>query len=362
MLAGMGGSGHAEGTTQSAVADGAIIVRDQANQKQDVSTLSRDTDHANGSIDPIFNKEKEQKRLQTAQMIGEIGNQVADIARTNGKIAATEAANEKMKTAGSDARNAAISQLKKDGKEVTDQAIHDQMYQTFYNEAFNQSGMGTGQSTQRAITAATAAIQALAGGDIKAAIAGGAAPYIANAIANAIPEKDLKGRVLAHAVVNAALAAASGRDAASAAAGAAVGELAGKIAVDGFGKQVSELSEEEKQTVSALATLASGLAGGLVGDSSANAVAAAQAGKTTVENNYLSNQQRSERDKEFDACKGNTSCQLKVGAKWDAIDIGQEAAYGLVCWLVFLRGLVIPSRVYRKPSQILPPLMMRLSN
>ncbi|QBX84897.1 ShlA/HecA/FhaA protein [Enterobacter roggenkampii] len=288
MLAGMGGSGHAEGTTQSAVADGAIIVRDQANQKQDVSTLSRDTDHANGSIDPIFNKEKEQKRLQTAQMIGEIGNQVADIARTNGKIAATEAANEKMKTAGSDARNAAISQLKKDGKEVTDQAIHDQMYQTFYNEAFNQSGMGTGQSTQRAITAATAAIQALAGGDIKAAIAGGAAPYIANAIANAIPEKDLKGRVLAHAVVNAALAAASGRDAASAATGAAVGELAGKIAVDGFGKQVSELSEEEKQTVSALATLASGLAGGLVGDSSANAVAAAQAGKTTVENNFLS--------------------------------------------------------------------------
>jgi len=221
-------------------------------------------------------------------MIGEIGNQVADIARTNGKIAATEAANEKMKTAGSDARNAAISQLKKDGKEVTDQAIHDQMYQTFYNEAFNQSGMGTGQSTQRAITAATAAIQALAGGDIKAAIAGGAAPYIANAIANAIPEKDLKGRVLAHAVVNAALAAASGRDAASAATGAAVGELAGKIAVDGFGKQVSELSEEEKQTVSALATLASGLAGGLVGDSSANAVAAAQAGKTTVENNFLS--------------------------------------------------------------------------
>ncbi|MEB7934488.1 VENN motif pre-toxin domain-containing protein, partial [Enterobacter quasiroggenkampii] len=180
--------------------------------------------------------------------------------------------------------------------EVTDQAIHDQMYQTFYNEAFNQSGMGTGQSTQRAITAATAAIQALAGGDIKAAIAGGAAPYIANAIANAIPEKDLKGRVLAHAVVNAALAAASGRDAASAAAGAAVGELvgkiavdklAGKIAVDGFGKQISELSEEDKQTVSALATLASGLAGGLVGDSSANAVAAAQAGKTTVENNTL---------------------------------------------------------------------------
>lgn len=337
MLAGMGGSGHAEGTTQSAVADGAIIVRDQANQKQDVSTLSRDTDHANGSIDPIFNKEKEQKRLQTAQMIGEIGNQVADIARTNGKIAATEAANEKMKTAGSDARNAAISQLKKDGKEVTDQAIHDQMYQAFYNEAFNQSGMGTGQSTQRAITAATAAIQALAGGDIKAAIAGGAAPYIANAIANAIPETDLKGRVLAHAVVNAALAAASGRDAASAAAGAAVGELAGKIAVDGFGKQVSELSEEEKQTVSALATLASGLAGGLVGDSSANAVAAAQAGKTTVENNLMGGgtedgqvKAAQEHAKNIMSCStapGSASCQKGL-AMQDALMVALPAGLG----------------------------------
>lgn len=324
MLAGMGGSGHAEGTTQSAVADGAIIVRDQANQKQDVSTLSRDTDHANGSLDPIFNKEKEQKRLQTAQMIGEIGNQVADIARTNGKIAATEAANEKMKTAGSDARNAAISQLKKDGKEVTDQAIHDQMYQTFYNEAFNQSGMGTGQSTQRAITAATAAIQALAGGDIKAAIAGGAAPYIANAIANAIPEKDLKGRVLAHAVVNAALAAASGRDAASAAAGAAVGELAGKIAVDGFGKQVSELSEEEKQAVSALATLASGLAGGLVGDSSANAVAAAQAGKTTVENNYLSSKQIDAWSAEMKSCQASGGDCDGIIRKYEELSTSQQ--------------------------------------
>ena len=265
-------------------------------------------------------------------MIGEIGNQVADIVRTNGKIAATEAANEKMKTAGSDARNAAISQLKKDGKEVTDQAIHDQMYQTFYNEAFNQSGMGTGQSTQRAITAATAAIQALAGGDIKAAIAGGAAPYIANAIANAIPEKDLKGRVLAHAVVNAALAAASGRDAASAAAGAAVGELAGKIAVDGFGKQVSELSEEEKQAVSALATLASGLAGGFVGDSSANAVAAAQAGKTTVENNTLGIAPPVPVSPGDQVTKNaNDKIALAVDDLFDAVDKATQCSFGRAC-------------------------------
>ncbi len=70
------------------------MVRDQANQKQDTATLSRDTAHANDSISPIFNKEKEQQRLQTAQMIGEIGSQVADIARTQGEIYALKKAQE----------------------------------------------------------------------------------------------------------------------------------------------------------------------------------------------------------------------------------------------------------------------------
>ncbi|WP_305067801.1 MULTISPECIES: hemagglutinin repeat-containing protein [unclassified Kosakonia] len=287
MLTGLGGSGHAEGTTQSAVADGTVIVRDTANQQQDVGTLSRDTEHANGSIDPIFNKEKEQRRLQTAQLIGEIGSQVSDIVRTDAKITATENAKSSMQHADEKDRAAAITLLQKAGKPVTDEAISDQMYQTFYNREFAKTQQGTGGSVQRAITATTAAVQALAGGDLKSAIAGGAAPYLANEIARLIPKEDWQARVLAHAVVNAALAAASKKDAATAAAGAATGELGGIIAVDAYHKTVGELSEEEKQTVSALATLASGLAGGLVGDSSASVVAAAQAGKTTVENNSL---------------------------------------------------------------------------
>jgi hypothetical protein len=39
--------------------------------------------------------------------------------------------------------------------------------------------------------------------------------------------------------------------------------MMGMIALNAYGKPVSELSETEKQTVSALATLAAGLAGGL---------------------------------------------------------------------------------------------------
>ncbi|WP_130099352.1 VENN motif pre-toxin domain-containing protein [Siccibacter turicensis] len=115
---------------------------------------------------------------------------------------------------------------------------------------------------------------------------------------------------------------------AAGAAGASIGELAGMIALDLKSLTAGELSEADKQAVSALATLASPLAGGLIGDSGATAVNAGLAGKNAVENNYLSTKQRTERDKEFDACKGKTSCQLKAGAKWDAIDLGQEAAYG----------------------------------
>ncbi|MFK3717960.1 VENN motif pre-toxin domain-containing protein, partial [Escherichia coli] len=99
---------------------------------------------------------------------------------------------------------------------------------------------------------------------------------------------DGAGRVAAHAVVNAALSLAQGKNALAGAAGAATGEVVGMIATQMYGKPVSELSEAEKQTVSTLATVAAGLAGGLVGDSGASAVAGAQSGKTTVENNALS--------------------------------------------------------------------------
>jgi len=84
MVSAGGSSGHAEGTTQAAVANGTITVRDTANQQQDVADLSRDTAHANDSLSPIFDKEKEQKRLQAVSLISEIGSQAMDIARSSG--------------------------------------------------------------------------------------------------------------------------------------------------------------------------------------------------------------------------------------------------------------------------------------
>ncbi len=279
LLAGAGGSGHAEGTTQSAVANGTITVRDQANQKQDVAELSRDTANANGAINQIFDKEKEQKRLQTAQLIGELGSQMAQVAQTEGQIAAITAG--KAELAKKNIHEPASSD-EAAWKDYNAQLAGTQSYKDEMKQ------WGTGSDIQRAIQATTAVVQGLAGGDIAAAVAGGAAPYIANVIAQKIPEDNLAGRVLAHATVNAALAAVQGKDMAAAAAGAATGEIAAAIALNAYGKKVSELDESEKQTISALATLASGLAGGLAGDSGADAVAGAQAGKTTAENNFLS--------------------------------------------------------------------------
>ncbi|MGJ0481060.1 hemagglutinin repeat-containing protein [Pantoea agglomerans] len=288
LLVGVDGSGSDSSTTKSAVSDGTITIRDKDSQKQDVDELSRDVEHANQTLSPIFDKEKEQNRLKEAQLIGDIGGQAADIARTQGQIIATKAANEKMKDVTPDQLKAAEAGWRKANpdKEPTSDDISSQAYQNFYNQAFTDSGFGTGGKVQQAIQAATAAVQGLAGGDIARAAAGGAAPYIANIIGSS--GLDDAGKVLAHAAVNAALATAQGNNALVGAAGAATAEMMGMVALNAYGKPVSELSETEKQTVSALATLAAGLAGGLTGDGTADAVAAAQAGKTTVENNFLS--------------------------------------------------------------------------
>ncbi len=53
-------------------------------------------------------------------------------------------------------------------------------------------------------------------------------------------------------------------------------------------KDPSKLSDEQKQTVSALATISAGMAGGLAGDNTGAAAAGAGSGKNAVENNALS--------------------------------------------------------------------------
>ena len=53
-----GRNGGDSSTTHAAVSDGTLIVRDQNRQPQDVSTVSRDVEHALNALTPLFDKEK----------------------------------------------------------------------------------------------------------------------------------------------------------------------------------------------------------------------------------------------------------------------------------------------------------------
>ncbi|MEQ5434585.1 RNase A-like domain-containing protein, partial [Providencia huaxiensis] len=97
-----------------------------------------------------------------------------------------------------------------------------------------------------------------------------------------------EGRIIAHGIANVALALAKGENAGAQSLGAMTAEAVGMLSEKLYNKPASQLTEDEKATVSAFASLAAGIAGGLVGGDTSSAGNAAQAGKTTVENNYLS--------------------------------------------------------------------------
>ncbi|HDM8444647.1 TPA: hemagglutinin repeat-containing protein, partial [Yersinia enterocolitica] len=292
LLVGSNNEGHDNSTTHAAVSDGTITIRDTDKQQQNVADLSRDVEHANNALSPIFDKEKEQNRLREAQLIGEIGSQVSDVIRTQGKIIATKAANEKMLDVSEKDKVDAKAQWEKanPGQVATAEDINGQVYKTAYDQAFNESGYGTGGKFQQAAQAATAAIQGLAGGDMSKALAGASAPYLAEVIHNMTTDPvtgkvNTEANLMAHAVLGAVMAQINGNNALSGASGALMGEFIAQQLYPDIPR--NELSEEQKQTISALGTLAAGLAGGLTGNSTADAVAGAQAGKNALENNNL---------------------------------------------------------------------------
>ncbi len=114
------------------------------------------------------------------------------------------------------------------------------------------------------------------------ALAGAAAPYVANVIKDLTKGND-EANIMAHAVLGAVVAHVNGNSALAGATGAAMGEYIAKQLYPDTARDM--LTEEQRQTISLLSTVAAGLAGGGTGDSTADAFAGAQAGKNAVENN-----------------------------------------------------------------------------
>ncbi|WP_404462519.1 VENN motif pre-toxin domain-containing protein [Providencia rettgeri] len=176
----------------------------------------------------------------------------------------------------------------------------------------NKSEWGVGGDKRRIVESGTALIQGLVNGDVNKAVANASAPYIANQIAQHIPAENKEGRIAAHGIANVALALAKGENAGAQSLGAMTAEAVGMLSQELYKKKPSELTEDEKSTVSAFASLAAGIAGGLVGGDTSSAANAAEAGKTTVENNHLSPEKTKSRSEEFAKCNGDSSCRAEV--------------------------------------------------
>lgn len=307
MISAAGNKGHKEGTTQAAVAEGSLTIRDKANQKQDVADLSRDTEHANDSISPIFDKEKEQNRLNAIGMISDIGSQVADIARTQGDLNGLKAA--QKETGATLPANA------------TEKQRQDYLAKLRATPEYKktQEKYGTGSDMQRGIQAATAALQGLAGGNIGGALAGASAPELAYIIGHrAGINDDTAAKAIAHAILGGVTAALQGNSAAAGAVGAASGELIATAIARQFYPDTdpSKLTEEQKQTVSTLASVSAGIAGGIAGGNTAGAAAGASAGKNSVENNFFGKAL-------VEGCAIAAPCRTKVAEQ--LLEIGVKA-------------------------------------
>jgi len=275
--------GSASGTTRSAVADGTITVRSGQAQTQNVADLSRDTDNANGHIDKIFDKDKVANKLEFAQGMQELGQRVAgDVSSYQMQAAENETRERLLKANPQYAgySNEALNTL----------IVNDPGYKAVAEK------WGTGGSYSMAAAAVTGVLGGLGAGDLGAAAAGGMAPYIANKIKHATStfvngqeQTNVLANTMAHAVAGAVLAQLAGNSATAGAAGAAGGELMARAILSSMypGKQASELTQEEKQVVSALGQLAAQLSAGLASGSVEGGIQGAVAGKNAVENNAL---------------------------------------------------------------------------
>lgn len=314
--------GKASGTTQSAIAAGNIDIRNTADQTQDVAELSRDTDNANGRIDKIFDEAKVKDNLAFTQGVTQLATQLV-----------SDYGNKQMLQA----QRAAAEKLSKDPAYLSASAQERQkMLEASPEYKAAQKEYGVGSNFWAAGTAISAALAGISGGDIGAAAGGALAPYLAREIKTRT-QGNTAANAAAHAVAGALVALVSGNNVAAGAAGAASGELAAKIISEQYyGKDPSDLTEAEKQNVSALSQLAAGLAGGLVADSTAGAVGGSVAAKTAVENNLLGGSEATqtkfvqEHGKNIASCAdnpGSASCQKGLAMN-DALMVALPAGLG----------------------------------
>ncbi|WP_392565243.1 hemagglutinin repeat-containing protein [Utexia brackfieldae] len=295
----------ASSTTKSAVEAGKLTIRDKANQQQDVADLSRDTADANNPLAHIFDKQKELDKIEQQQLINDIAAQAKDIANKYDRIVAQNDLADKKDKIIKDAEDkfAGLSEDEKkrygSAENYANQTYYDAVSQQVSDNVSKNVG-GIGSSVNKGIDAATSVITGILTGNMAGGLAGATAPYIAEKIKEQTGHYDADNKkwinddpnanLIAHAVLGAVVAQLQGNSALYGAAGAAGGEKLSAIIRENLYKDKSdkELTESDKQNISNLVQLASGLAsalasGGNMGDTGASV----SASKNAVENNNL---------------------------------------------------------------------------
>lgn len=227
--------------THSAISEGELIIRDTDKQIQDINELSHNTEQAHHKLNPIFDKEKEQTRQEIVTGLKDLGAQIKDLKQTMDK----------------------------------------------QNNHGNENKMGS--DFNKGVDSAIAIITGMMTGDIAGGLAGASAPWLAEQIKIQAGDNEA-ARLIVHAILGAAVAELQGNSGLAGGAGALTDEIAADIIRKQLygDKSVNQLTEEEKQNISALSQLAAGLAAASAGGSMSEVSAAVSSSKNAVENNGLS--------------------------------------------------------------------------
>ncbi|HFQ8226987.1 TPA: hemagglutinin repeat-containing protein [Citrobacter freundii] len=325
------GTGHAEesssGTTSSAISNGAIIIRDKNNQKQDIADLSRDTDNAHHGVDVNGDVQKVKDNLAVQSEGAALATSVLDV---YGKYAEQKAKES----------NAALeAKLTAEGKMQGETA---QEREAFLKTlpGYQSTNYGPGSEFWTKGSAAAGLLAGALGGNLKAGAAAGAAPLLASLVKDV--DNDV-ARAALHGIVAAALTQASGGSGSDGMKAGAIGAITASAMTDHlvsalYGKDVSQLTADEKRLVSSLVTIAGGLAGTAVTDGELSMAAlASNTAKVEVSNNSLAGDKARESVKQSaewwkeqirDRLGENTASQLANGLVNLAAETGDLAMLG----------------------------------
>ncbi|WP_410374631.1 hemagglutinin repeat-containing protein [Citrobacter freundii complex sp. CFNIH2] len=277
------GTGHAEesssGTTSSAISNGTLIIRDRDSQTQDIADLSRDTDNAHHGVDVNGDVQKVKDNLAVQSEGAALATSVLDV---YGKYAEQKAKES----------NAALeAKLTAEGKLNGSMTAGEREATLKAHPDYQGTDYGPGSEFWTKGSAAAGLLAGALGGNLKAGAAAGAAPLLASLV------KDVKNdaaRAALHGIVAAALTQLSGGSGSDGMKAGAIGAITASAMTEYlvsalYGKDVSQLTADEKRLVSSLVTIAGGLAGAAVTDGDLSMAAlASNTAKVEVENNSLS--------------------------------------------------------------------------